>query len=59
MVLQRLYICYHVDIASNHCNPCAKSKKRIDDYQFARGYEQHKPECYQTHDGRAGHNRQM
>ena len=25
----------HVDIASNHCNPCAKSKKRMDDDQFA------------------------
>ena len=32
---------YHVDIASNHCNPCAKSKKRIDDDQFARWYERH------------------
>ena len=52
-------ICYHVDIASNHCNPCAKSKMRMDDDQFARWYERHKPECYKTHDGRAGHNRQM
>ena len=48
-----------IDIASNHCNPRAKSRKRMDDDQFARWYERHKPECYKTHDGRAGHNRQM
>ena len=59
MVLQRLYMLSYIDIASNHCNPCAKSKKRMDDDQFARWYERHKPECYKTHDGRAGHNRQM
>ena len=61
MVLQRLYnlLCYHVDIASNHCNPCAKSKKRMDDHQFARWYERHNPECYKTHGDMAGHNRQM
>ena len=52
-------ICYHVDIASNYCNPCAKSKKRMDGDQYARWYERHKPECYKTHDCRAGHNRQM
>ena len=54
-----IYIYYHIDIASNHCNPCAKSKKRMDDDQFARWYDRHKPECYKTHNGRAGHNRQM
>ena len=58
-VPEKGYRCYHVDIASNHCDPCATSKKRMDDDQFARWYERHLPECYKTHDGRAGHNRQM
>ena len=28
----------------------------MDDDQFARWYDRHKPECYKTHDGRAGYN---
>ena len=43
-----------VDISSNHCDACAKARKKYDADQFAAWYTKHEPACAKNHEGSAG-----
>ena len=43
-----------VDISSNHCDACAKARKKYDADQFAAWYTKHEPACAKNHVGSAG-----
>ena len=43
-----------IDVVSNHCDACAKSRKKLNDKRFAAWYVQHKGVCSKNHEGSAG-----
>ena len=40
-------------VLSNHCDACAKKRKKVNDVEFQRWFEQHEHRCEKNHDGSA------